>query len=132
MNRLAYVTLNSMKKVSVYKSLPEYSICSFRGSLHRNSSENKKGNQRNHPTPSAPVFSTYLPHLFANLCALCPSHLCTCVFTQVNLHNGSYVCCFFSLFVFFSSPFTVPLHVSLSISFFASTSPCAKGRHCFT
>ena len=30
-NRLAFGVQNSMKKVSVYKSLPEYSICWFRG-----------------------------------------------------------------------------------------------------
>ena len=27
MNRLGYITPNSMKIISVYKSLPEYSIC---------------------------------------------------------------------------------------------------------
>ena len=31
MNRLAFAVQTSMKNVSVYKSLPEYSICWFRG-----------------------------------------------------------------------------------------------------
>ena len=65
MNRLAYVTPNSMKIVSVYKSLPEYSICSFRGSLHRNSSENKK---RKSEKSSHPISTSFFYISFSSLC----------------------------------------------------------------
>ena len=104
MNRLAYVTPTSMKIVSVYKSLPEYSICSFRGSLHRNSSENKKKEIREIIPPhqhqfflhifhiSLQFFVLFVPHIFVHL------FLLRWIFTMAHTFVVSFLClCSFPL-----------------------------------
>ena len=57
----------------------------------------------NHPTLSEPFFSTYLSHLFAILCALCPdifvhSFLLRWILTTTHTFVVSFLC----LFLFFS------------------------------
>ena len=111
MNRLAYVTPTSMKIVSVYKSLPEYSICSFRGSLHRNSSENKKKEIREIIPPHQHQF------FYISFSSLCKS-LCSLSLTSLYM-------CFYSgetsqliirlLFLFFVCVLFLSLHCVLAL-----------------
>ena len=62
----------------------------------------KKWRESAHPIRTC-LFPTYLSHLCAILCNLCPWHLCTFICTQVNPHNDSYICLGFFLFLFFLS-----------------------------
>ena len=66
------------------------------------------------------LFHIYFTSLCNSLCSLSLTSLYICFYSGESSQR------LIRLF------FTVSLHVSLSISAFASTSACAKGQHCFT
>ena len=112
MNRLGYITPNSMKIISVYSL--------YRNILSVNFEEiyigillkiQKKGNHRNHPTPSASVFS------YISFTSLCKS-LCSLSLTSLymSFYSGeSSQLLIHLLFLFFVCFLFLSLHCALAL-----------------